>query len=62
MKLVPVWIDNINRVLPKGEVLPVPLLGSVTVGAPLEAAADETREAFLTRARTALMSLGGVGA
>lgn len=35
VELVPVLIDNLNRVLPKGEVLPVPLLGSVTFGPPI---------------------------
>ena len=29
---VPVFIENLNRVLPKGEVLPVPMLCSVTFG------------------------------
>ncbi len=60
VELVPVWIDNVNRVLPKGEFLPVPMLGSVTVGAPLRLAAEETKETFLARARAALAQLGGV--
>ena len=33
--LVPAWIDNIQRVMPKGEVVPVPILCSVTFGAPI---------------------------
>jgi 1-acyl-sn-glycerol-3-phosphate acyltransferase len=61
VELVPAWIDNVNRVLPKGEFLPVPLLGSVTLGAPLKLAAGETKEAFLSRARAALCELGGFG-
>lgn len=32
--LVPVWIDNVQRVMPKGEIVPVPILCSVTFGAP----------------------------
>ncbi len=59
VELVPTWIDNINRVLPKGEVLPVPMLGSVTLGAPLNLQPDETREQFLARAHLALAQLGG---
>jgi 1-acyl-sn-glycerol-3-phosphate acyltransferase len=59
VELVPVWIDNVNRVLPKGEFLPVPMLGSVTVGAPMNLTAEDTKETFLTRARAALAQLGG---
>ena len=36
--LVPAWIDNIQRVMPKGEVVPVPILCSVTFGTPIELA------------------------
>lgn len=57
VELVPVWIDNVNRVLPKGEFLPVPMLGSVTMGAPLAFDRDETKEIFLERARLALGAL-----
>jgi 1-acyl-sn-glycerol-3-phosphate acyltransferase len=60
VELVPTWIDNVNRVLPKGEVLPVPMLGSVTMGAPLKLEEGENKDAFLQRARTALGALGGV--
>ncbi len=55
--LVPTWIENLNHVLPKGQVVPVPLLCTVTFGAPLRAAPDEDRHAFLDRARTALLAL-----
>jgi 1-acyl-sn-glycerol-3-phosphate acyltransferase len=54
---VPAWIDNVNRVLPKGEIVPVPMLGSVTIGPGLRLQQGETREAFLARARTALLAL-----
>jgi len=57
--LVPTWIDNISRVLPKGEFLPLPLLCSVTFGAPLRLEQDEERTTFLRRARGALLTLGG---
>jgi 1-acyl-sn-glycerol-3-phosphate acyltransferase len=52
--LVPVYLDNANRVLPKGEFLPIPLLCSVNFGAPLRLQPDESRDAFLTRARAAV--------
>jgi len=57
LEFVPVWIDNVNRVLPKGEFLPVPILGSVTLGEPLALRETETKETFLARARAALLSL-----
>ncbi|WP_051631357.1 lysophospholipid acyltransferase family protein [Afifella pfennigii] len=56
VECVPVWIDNLNRVLPKGEVVPVPLLCTVTFGEPLTLRAGETKEAFLARARQALLA------
>ncbi|MFM1816169.1 MAG: 1-Acyl-sn-glycerol-3-phosphate acyltransferase [Pseudomonadota bacterium] len=54
---VPVWIENINRVLPKGDILPVPLICSVTFGAPIRVGQDEAKAAFLLRARNALLAL-----
>lgn len=61
VELVPVWIANLNRVMPKGEVLPVPLLCTVTFGAPLHIAASEDKDAFLARARAALLALAPNG-
>ena len=55
--LVPVLIDNLNRILPKGEVLPVPLLGSVSFGTPIQLQPGEEKVAFLNRARQAVLSL-----
>lgn len=55
--LVPAWIDNIQRVMPKGEVVPVPILCSVTFGAPVRVEADEDKGAFLERARAAVIAL-----
>jgi 1-acyl-sn-glycerol-3-phosphate acyltransferase len=55
--LVPAWINNVQRVMPKGEVVPVPILCSVTFGAPVALAPDEDRSAFLTRARQAVLDL-----
>jgi 1-acyl-sn-glycerol-3-phosphate acyltransferase len=56
-RLVPVWIENLRRVLPKGSVLPVPLACSVDFGAPLRLQPDEGCTAFLLRARAALLAL-----
>lgn len=57
VELVPVWIENLGRVMPKGALVPVPLLCSLTFGPAVHLADDETRDAFLTRARAALLSL-----
>jgi 1-acyl-sn-glycerol-3-phosphate acyltransferase len=57
VELVPVWIDNISRVMPKGEMLPIPLLCSVTFGVALHLVEGEPRESFLERARNALLAL-----
>lgn len=61
--LIPVHIDNLNRILPKGEVLPLPLVCALTFGAPLAPPAQtvpsepEARAAFLDRARRAILEL-----
>jgi 1-acyl-sn-glycerol-3-phosphate acyltransferase len=57
LELIPVYLANMNRILPKGELLPVPLLGRVIFGAPMRLEPGETKDAFLTRARDALLSL-----
>jgi 1-acyl-sn-glycerol-3-phosphate acyltransferase len=57
VQLIPAWIDNVQRVMPKGEVVPVPLLCSVTFGAPLRVEAGEDKRAFLARAREAVIVL-----
>lgn len=58
--LVPAWINNVQRVMPKGEVVPVPILCSVTFGAPVALEAGEERRPFLDRARAAVMALRDV--
>ena len=55
--LVPVWIANLNKVLPKGQIVPVPLLCTLTFGAPIRFLPDEAKEAFLSRASTSLLAL-----
>lgn len=59
IELVPVWIDNLSRVLPKGEILPLPLLCSVTFGKPIKVKAEEDKHSFLQRARAAVLSQRG---
>jgi len=55
--LVPAWIANVQRVMPKGEVVPVPILCSVTFGAPVRVEPGEDRRRFLERARQAVIAL-----
>jgi 1-acyl-sn-glycerol-3-phosphate acyltransferase len=54
--LVPAWIDNVQRVMPKGEVVPVPVLCTVTFGEPLHLTPGEDKRAFLERARAAVIA------
>lgn len=59
--LVPVWIDNAYRVLPKGKLLPLPVHCTVTFGAPLRLAEGEARDAFLGRLSRAMLQLRMAG-
>jgi 1-acyl-sn-glycerol-3-phosphate acyltransferase len=56
-ELVPVWINNLARVMPKGQLIPIPLLCTVTFGAPLARIDGEDKAAFLERARAAMLAL-----
>lgn len=56
-RFVPVWLGNVRRVLPKGAILPVPLACSVNYGAPIQLQPDEDKQAFLARARAAMLAL-----
>ncbi|MGJ5816339.1 lysophospholipid acyltransferase family protein [Paludibaculum fermentans] len=58
LELVPVWIDNAHRVMPKGTLLPLPLLCSVAFGEPMKLGAAEGKMEFLERLRHALIDLG----
>ncbi|HJV63102.1 MAG TPA: lysophospholipid acyltransferase family protein [Albitalea sp.] len=60
VQLIPAWIDNVQRVMPKGEVVPVPILCSVTFGAPIQLVPGEDKRVFLDRARDAVLALRNV--
>ena len=62
VQLIPAWIDNVQRVMPKGEVVPVPILCTVTFGAPLKLEPGEDKRVFLARARDAVIALSKVAA
>jgi 1-acyl-sn-glycerol-3-phosphate acyltransferase len=57
LELVPVYIDNLNRVLPRGEFLPVPLLSCITIGPPMWLDNGEPKAEFLRRTRDAVQRL-----
>lgn len=55
--LVPTWVANLNTIMPKGEVIPLPLICTVTFGAPIHVKTDESKDDFLKRAADALLAL-----
>jgi 1-acyl-sn-glycerol-3-phosphate acyltransferase len=57
VRLVPVWIENLKRVLPKGTLVPIPLACTVRFGAPIRLAEDEDKASFIARARAAMLDL-----
>jgi 1-acyl-sn-glycerol-3-phosphate acyltransferase len=57
LEMIPVYIDNMNRILPRGEFLPVPLLSCITFGPPMWLEAGEPKAEFLRRARDAVRRL-----
>lgn len=57
LELIPVYLDNMNRILPRGKTLPVPMLSRVIFGPPLWLEEKEPKDVFLERARLAVMNL-----
>ena len=57
VELVPVYLENLHRSLPKGTVFPIPLICTVRFGAPLKRIAGEAKAQFLDRARGAVVAL-----
>jgi len=55
--LVPVWVENLNRVMPKGKLIPIPLVCTVTFGEPIRLNQRETKTEFLDRAQSSLLAL-----
>jgi 1-acyl-sn-glycerol-3-phosphate acyltransferase len=57
VELVPVYLENLYRILPKGEVLPVPLVSLLTFGEPMHLGETEEKREFLDRAGAAVTAL-----
>lgn len=55
VELIPVYLENLHRAMPKGTFLPVPITCTVRFGAPLKRLANEDKQAFLDRARDAVI-------
>jgi len=56
-ELVPVHLENLNRILPKGTLVLIPLLAAVTFGAPIRIHEGEDKPTFLARAKKAVEEL-----
>jgi 1-acyl-sn-glycerol-3-phosphate acyltransferase len=57
VELIPVYLDNLHRSMPKGALLPVPIICTIRFGAPVARIEGESKEAFLSRARAAVIEL-----
>ncbi len=57
IEYIPVYLENLSRILPKGECIFIPLLGSATLGSPLKLNKDETKNEFLERAKKSVEEL-----
>lgn len=57
LEFVPVRVENVNRILPKGAYVPIPRASRVTFGPPFRVGPGERRDAFMERARQALENL-----
>jgi 1-acyl-sn-glycerol-3-phosphate acyltransferase len=56
-ELVPAYLENLNRILPKGELLPVPLISSLSFGTPMHVRENEDKSNFLEQAHAAVCAL-----
>ena len=50
VEVMPVHLENLNRILPKGHTLPVPMLSRITFGEPFRLEPGEVKADFLDRA------------
>ena len=57
LELIPVYLNNMNRILPRGKTLPVPMLSRVIFGPPMWLEKGETKDTFLERSRQAILKL-----
>ncbi|MDR5764732.1 MULTISPECIES: lysophospholipid acyltransferase family protein [unclassified Caballeronia] len=55
--LAPVYLENLQRIMPKGAIWPIPLICKVHFGAGEALRATDDKSAFLTRMRDAIVAL-----
>jgi 1-acyl-sn-glycerol-3-phosphate acyltransferase len=58
VQLKPVYLENLHRILPKGSMLPLPLINRVHFGQELARVDAEAKQSFLARSRAAVCALG----
>lgn len=59
VQLIPVYLENLHRSMPKGALVPIPLTCTVRFGTPMSLNDGEPKESFLARAREAVIQLAG---
>jgi 1-acyl-sn-glycerol-3-phosphate acyltransferase len=57
LELIPVYLNNMNGILPRGKTLPVPMLSRIIFGPPIWLELDERKDSFLDRARRSILKL-----
>lgn len=55
--LVPIYLENLHRSMPKGKHVPLPIICTIRIGNPLPRVAGEDKQVFLERARDAIVRL-----
>jgi 1-acyl-sn-glycerol-3-phosphate acyltransferase len=62
VQLIPVYLENLHRSMPKGAVIPIPMTCTVRFGSPIALAEGESKDSFLARARGEVIKLAGANA
>jgi len=62
VQLIPVYLENLHRSMPKGAVIPIPMTCTVRFGSPMALAEGESKDSFLSRARDEVIKLAGANA
>jgi len=57
LELIPIYLNNMNSILPRGKALPVPMLSRIIFGPPMWLEMNERKESFLERTRNAVLKL-----
>lgn len=54
-ELIPVYLENINRCMPKGALFPLPLICTVRIGTPVSFTLNDNKDLFLEKTRQAVI-------